>query len=101
MKRNILFLIVAALAFAGCRSNDAPVTDAEPVECINCGDVQMVKYSTPNGNDLKLETTRHVVQIDGQPGKQYDYYIWMGEKSYDDAPDLIISDGQTSVLVEE
>ena len=98
MKKNILFLLVAVAAVAGCRSNDAPVDNAD---CIKCGDVNMVQYSMPNGNDLKLETAHHVIQIDAQPGKQYDYYVWTGEKSYSDDPDLVVQDGAASVLIEE
>ena len=104
MKRNILFLLIAALAFAGCRSNDAPIDNVEYTEyadCVDCGDVNMVEYSMPHGNDLKLETAHHVIQIDGKPGKSYDYYVWTGKKTYDDAPDIIVQDGNASVLVEE
>jgi len=117
MKRNILFLLIAALAFAGCRSDDAPVYEPEYFDYSNCGagmnndarcgamgphdDVQMIQYSTPNGNDLRVETSRHVVQIDGQPNKKYDYYIWAGEKTYADDPDIIIQDGTASVLIEQ
>lgn len=101
MKRNILFLMIATLAFAGCRSNDAPVNNIEYDDCINCAGVQMVKYSMPNGNDLKLETDHHVIEIEAVPGKSYDYYVWTGEKTYDDDPDLVIQDGNASVLVAE
>ena len=109
MKRNILFLLIAALAFAGCQSNDVPVDNVEYVDdtidsvvtCTDCDGVQVVPYSMPNGNDLKLETAHHVVQIDGKPGKQYDYYVWTGEKTYNDDPDIIIQDGTAAVLVEE
>ena len=104
MKRNILFLLIAAIAVAGCRSNGTPVNDTEyvePVDCIDCGGVNMVQYSMPNGNDLKLETAHHVIQIDGKPGKQYDYYVWTGEKKYSDSPDIVVQDGVASVLVEE
>ena len=99
MKRNLLFLILATLSVAGCWSDNAPVT--EFVDCINCGGVNMVEYSMPNGNDLKLETAHHVIQIDGLPGKQYDYYVWTGDKDYSDDPDIIINDGTAAVLVSE
>ena len=101
MKRNILFLLVAALAFAGCRSNDAPVDNVEYIDCVNCNGVSVVQYSMPNGNDLKLETAHHVIEIEAQPGKQYDYYVWMGDKEYSDDPDLVVQDGVAAVLVEE
>lgn len=104
MKKNILFLLLAMVAVAGCRSGNAPVDNAnaiDSIECVDCGDVNIVQYSMPNGNDLKLETAHHVIQIDGVPGKQYDYYVWTGEKSYADDPDIIVNDGVAAVLVEE
>ena len=101
MKKNILFLLIAAAAIVGCRSNTAPVDDVEYADCINCGDVQMIKYSMPNGNDLQIETAGRVITIEAKPGKQYNYYVWTGDKTYDDDPDLIIQDGVASVLVNE
>ena len=101
MKKNILFLLVAAAAIAGCRSNDAPVDNVDVIDCVNCDGVNMVQYSMPNGNDLKLETVHHVIEIQAQPGKQYDYYVWTGEKSYSDDPDLVVQDGEASVLIEQ
>ena len=99
MKRNILFLLIAALAFAGCRTNDAPIDNV--IGCANCDGVSVIQYSMPNGNDLKLETAHHVIEIEAQPGKQYDYYVWTGEKKYSDDPDLVVQDGVAAVLVEE
>ena len=104
MKRNILFLMVAALAVAGCRSQNAPVEGVDNVEyidCVNCNGADMVQYSMPNGNDLKLETAHHVIEVQGQPGKQYDYYVWTGEREYSDDPDLIIQEGVAAIRVEE
>ena len=99
MKKKVLFLLIAALAFAGCRSNDVPVE--EYTDCVNCGGVNVVKYSMPHGNDLKLETAHHVIEIEGQPGKQYDYYVWTGEKTYSDDPDIVVQEGTAAVLVKE
>ena len=101
MKRNVLFLFIAAIAIAGCGSSNAPVDDTEYADCMNCGDVQFVRYSMPNGNDLKLETDHHVIKIDGKPGQQYDYYVWTGEKTYDDDPDIVVQDGTASVLIKQ
>ncbi len=92
---------MATIAIAGCRSNNAPVAEQPVVDCIDCGGVNMVQYSMPNGNDLKLETAHHVIQIDAQPGKQYDYYVWTGEKTYADDPDIIVQEGNAAVLIEE
>ncbi|MBR2285900.1 MAG: hypothetical protein IJ866_00335 [Alphaproteobacteria bacterium] len=101
MKKNILFLLIAAVAFAGCRSDDAPVDNGDYVDCIDCGTVNMVEYSMPHGNDLKLETAHHVIQIDAVPGKTYDYYVWTGNKDYADDPDIIVNEGTAAVLVSE
>ena len=101
MKRNILILLIAALAFAGCRSDNAPVDGAEFMDCINCGDVNMVEYSMPNGNDLKLETAHHVIKVDAQPGRSYNYYVWTGDKTYADDPDIVIEEGTAAVLIKE
>ena len=101
MKRNTLFLLVAALAFAGCRSSNPSVDNVDIVDCINCDGANVVQYSMPNGNDLKLETAHHVIQIEAQPGKQYNYYVWTGGKAYNDDPDLVVQDGVASVLVEQ
>ena len=124
MKKNILFLLVAVLAIAGCRqgysyddgieyvSEDGPVVEqcARTVGCTKCAmsagipdcgvSQQVIRYSTPNGNDLRVETSKHVLQIDGQPDKKYDYYIWAGDKTYADEPDVVI-DGVSSVMVEQ
>lgn len=101
MKRNILFLLIAAFAFAGCRSGNTPVADAENNGCLNCDSEQTIKYSMPNGNDLMLETGHYILRVEAQPGKQYDYYVWTGEKTYDDDPDMIVQDGVTAILTVE
>ncbi len=104
MKRNILFLLVAVAAVAGCRSSDAPIDNVDAIDsidCVECGDVNIVQYSMPHGNDLKLETAHHVIQIDAQPGKAYDYYVWTGDKDYADDPDIIVNEGTAAVLVSE
>ena len=63
--------------------------------------VKEIKFSTPAGNDLRLETDEYVLKIEGAPNKQYDYYVWTGEKQYTDDPDLIIQNGTAAVLVKE
>lgn len=62
--------------------------------------VKEIKFSMPHGNDLRLETAEYVLQIDAVPGKKYDYYVWTGDKSYADDPDLIVQDGDAAVLIE-
>lgn len=63
--------------------------------------VSDVAYSSPNGNDLRLETDHHVIQINGAPNSKYTYYVWTGGRTYDQEPDLIVEDGVSAVLVEE
>ena len=57
-----------------------------------------IRFSTPRGNDLVLETPGYVLQVEGTPNRRYDYYVWTGEKKYSDDPDLIIQDGVAAVL---
>lgn len=91
MKRVFLFLSVVVLA--ACQGTTADDSSSVNPECIgqNC---EIVRYSTPNGNDLVLETSEHVIEIEAEPGVKYAYYIWGGDKSTDEKPDLIIKDGQ-------
>ena len=55
----------------------------------------------PNGNDLKLETDRHVVHVTADPNTNYAYYVWTGDKSYDDDPDIMVENGEAYVLTIE
>lgn len=92
MKKILLLLLVVLLA--ACRGTTADVDDASVnPECVgsNC---EIVRYSMPNGNDLVLETNQHVIQIEAKPDVKYAYYIWGGDKSTDEEPDLIIKNGQ-------
>ena len=91
MKRILLFLSVVVLA--ACQGTTPDDSSSVNPECIgqNC---EIVRYSTPNGNDLVLETSEHVIEIEAEPGVKYAYYIWGGDKSTDEKPDLIIKDGQ-------
>lgn len=107
MKKIILPLLFCGCALAACQSGgpvmDGYVTDGDYIiaNCDDCDNEQIVRYSMPNGNDLVLETERHLIQVEAEPGKAYNYYVWTGEKLYDDDPDLIINNGQAAVLVDE
>ncbi len=107
MNKNIFALLIVSCALIACRSETNAPADIEYVEydeyaaCENCVPGQKIRYSMPNGNDLVLETPRRVIQFDAEPGKSYDYYVWTGDKSYDDDPDMIVHDGVAAVLVEE
>ncbi len=118
MNTKTLFLLAVACLTAGCSANrDTPreyveyadtveyVTDEYPVYDAALGaeaDVQTgrVKYSVPRDGDLTLETRHHVIQIQGQPDTNYSYYVWTGDKTYNDDPDLIVDDGNVMVLQE-
>lgn len=95
MKRINIFLI--AVLLASCQSATDVVEDTT---CID-DDCEIIRYSMPNGNDLVLETAHHVIQVDAQPNVKYGYYVWAGDKSTSDDPDLIVEDGNAMVLVEE
>lgn len=91
---------ILLLGLTGCMSG-APTgeySDA-PVEC--SGDCSGVAFSMPNGNDLKLETSHHVVHVTANPDTPYAYYVWTGDKSYSDDPDIIVENGDAYVLTNE
>ncbi len=103
MKKIILPLLV--LGLAGCQSATEDFTIASSdsefsSECIgsNCA---IIHFSSPNGNDLVLETDNHIIEITAQPGIAYSYYVWAGDKDTTDEPDLIVHDGDAMVLVAE
>lgn len=106
MNRLILPLLVMMLGLAGCHtaSNEYTVESMDidaTSECVdsNCS---IIHFESPNGNDLVLETAHHVIQIDGQPGVSYSYYVWAGDKDMEsDDADLIVQDGQAMVLITE
>lgn len=125
MSKKILFSLVAMLTIAGCNINNEydeynpymvdmgcenPNAGIDGMPCIRRADglpaadvpgVKEIRYSTPNGNDLVLETPEYVLQIEGASGKKYDYYVWTGNHDYTNDPDLIIQDGNAAVLVVE
>ena len=122
MKRNILFGLIAAFALVGCMSDNVDYVEYDGYDAylsdLGCGTnnpngrtcavrdaqtgaVKQIRYSTPHGNDLVLETPEYIVHIDGVPNKKYGYYVWTGVRDYTDAPDLIVRDGAAAILVEE
>lgn len=60
-----------------------------------------IAYDTPNNNDLALETQRTLLHVVGAPEKRYNYYVWTGDKTFDDEPDLIIEDTNAFILQSE
>lgn len=99
MKKILLFLLVVVLA--ACQSATPVVDNVESETACVDAQCQIVRYSMPNGNDLVLETPRHVIQIEAQPNVQYGYYVWAGDKETTEDPDLIVEDGVAMVLIEE
>ncbi|MBR4859799.1 MAG: hypothetical protein IKV10_00695 [Alphaproteobacteria bacterium] len=95
--KKYLFAILL-LGLTGCMSG-MPENIEVPVVC--AGDCSDVNFSTPNGNDLKLETEHHVIHIMAQPDSNYAYYVWTGDKTYDDDPDIKIENGDAYVLTNE
>lgn len=96
MKKITLFLLVGILAACQNATNDIENETACVGDC-----QQIIHYSMPNGNDLVLETPRHIIQIEAAPNVKYGYYVWAGDKETSDDPDLIVEDGNAMVLVEE
>ena len=96
MKRCLFAILL--LGLTGCMSGTPSDIDV-PVVC--AGDCSDVNFSMPNGNDLMLETDHHIIHITAQPDSDYAYYVWTGDKTYADAPDIKIENGDAYVLSEE
>lgn len=101
MKKISLPFLVLMLGLAGCQSASDDVVSQQGFDCAgeNC---EVIRYASPNGNDLVLETSKHVIEIQAQGGDvPYSYYVWTGNKSTNEDPDLVIEDGNAMVLVED
>ncbi len=94
MKRYVFAILL--LGLTGCMSG---TPENAPVEC--AGECSSVNFSTPNGNDLKLETDHHIVHITANPDTEYAYYVWTGDKTYDDDPDIVIEQGAAYIISNE
>lgn len=102
MKKIYLPFLVLMLALAGCRSSSDEIVAGQ--QGFNCADenCEVIRVESPNGNDLVLETSKHVIEVQAQSGDvPYSYYVWTGNKSTSEEPDLVVEDGNTMVLVEE
>lgn len=101
MKRYLYPLL--AICITGCTSNGVPpavetnIVETQPICTENCG----VVVTMPNGNDLMLETSRSVIHVTAESGVSYEYRVWTGDKTYDDDPDVVVSDGNAYVLESE
>ena len=90
------------MMLAGCQSSSDEVIIEQPNSITDCvgANCAVVRYSAPNGNDLVLETNKHIIEIQAQSGTPYSYYVWAGNKTTADDPDLILEDGTAMVLVD-
>lgn len=113
MQKHIILL--STLFIAACSAPqpqymyaDVPAYDTGDIEyqCNNCGNtsddtpVSVVKFATPNGNDLVLETERHIIHITGQKNVPYAYGVWLGDREMTDDPDMVVGGGAAAILVE-
>ncbi len=98
MKRYIFAILL--LGLTGCTSG-APEIEYVDNNVPCSGNCSAVGFSAPNGNDLRLETSHHIVHVTAQPDVPYAYYVWTGDKSYADEPDIVIKNGDTYVLTSE
>ena len=94
MKRYLFAILL--LGLTGCMSGSP---ESVPVVC--AGDCSEVNISMPNGNDLTLETDRHIIHISGLPDSDYAYYVWTGDKTYSDDPDVKVESGDVYVIDNE
>ena len=103
MKAIMFALSGIVLVLAACQTTpheEYVPEETATTECVgtNCA---VVRYATPNGNDLVLETDHHIIQVSAQTDVPYKYYVWAGDKTTADDPDMVVQDGQVAILVEE
>ena len=103
MKHMIFALMGVTVILAGCRSSsNEVVVEQENITDVCAGpDCAIMRYASPSGNDLVVETAKHIIQIQAPAKVPYTYRVWAGDKSTTDDPDLIVQDGKAMVLVEE
>lgn len=103
MKRIILPIMGMMVFLAGCQSSSDEVITQQPDKADMCvgENCAIMRYESPNGRDLVLETSKHIIEIQAPADVPYSYYVWTGGKDVSQDPDLIIEDGKSMVLVEE
>lgn len=103
MKQIILPMMGLMMILAGCQSSSDDVYTEQPNIANACAGANcaVVRYASPNGNDLVLETDKHIIEIQAPTDTPYSYYVWAGDKDVADDPDLIVEDGKSMVLIEE
>lgn len=109
MNKAYLFLLLVAV-LAGCqKSSDEYIVDnsyyeyeqvyAQPIY-IN-EPTQLARVSADMERDLVVETDSHIIQMVGNPGTQYKYYVWTGNQNTNSDPDVIVDRGTVMVRTDE
>lgn len=96
------YLLFITLFFSGCSAHYiAPNTvEAEAPECID-SECQIIDVYSPAGNDLVVETPRHIVHVTATPDVRYEYRVWAGGAGMTTAPDVIVHDGDVMILTDD
>lgn len=96
------YLLFITLFFAGCSSHYIAPNTVEPdvSECID-SKCQIIDVYSPAGNDLVVETPRHIVHVTATPDVRYEYRVWAGGAGMTTAPDVIVHDGDVMILTDD
>lgn len=62
---------------------------------------RLPQLSADMTRDLVVETEHHIIQMVGNPGTQYKYYVWTGNTNTDVDPDVIVDRGTVMVNTDE
>ena len=96
--KKTLYLVIG-LCLSACSRGYDTVTDyqndSSDVVYVDNVDrrINNTAVSSPDDNDLLLETDNYIIEIDAQPGRKYRYNIWADASKSDDSPDVVIEDG--------
>lgn len=111
MKKLSLLLLIALTVAACHRGNDDIVVNDGFYEYDTTQ--QVVVYPTQLAvpaatriganldRDIVVETDKHVIQMVGNPGTQYKYYVWTGDQDTNAEPDVIVDRGTVMVRTDE
>ncbi len=112
MKKASLFLLMAVV-MAGChKSSDEIVVDnssydyefqqAAPQPIYINAPQHTRRVSADLNRDIVIETDHHVIQMVGNPDKNYKYYVWTGGQDTNTTdPDVIVDRGTVMVRSDE
>lgn len=107
--KNLCLLLSLMFVMAACtRGDDNVVVNDEFYEYETEQQVVMQPVSLPttivNANmdrDIVVETDRNIIQMVGNPGTQYKYYVWTGGQDTNTDPDVIVDRGTVMVRTAE